>query len=355
MPDQDFNIKVVTTADTTGIRQTEAELTKLQRQQATFTETARRQQAAAAAAAAKPAPVIETVGITGTAVGIGTIITLLTSAVNTWEAFNDEQDKWVDGMIKSQEKSRELGLAIADMLDAMKSAERIETEPLQASFDRLKLKVIELKTEMQLAFAGGQYEDVKRYASALGVVESQLNRVTSAIERQTAETEKAAKARDKATEKRLSEEREFTGKAFESSSAQTKAILENEERARKARAGGDERGADLFQKTADQLKKSATQGQLDEYEQLKKALLGETRPGRKAGIGESQQLVDEIERNRLGDEQLRRDEAANPDLAETNKYIKQAGGKPITQAQADSDKLVNAIERLETKFDRYWS
>ncbi len=45
MPDQDFNIKVVTTADTTGIRQTEAELKKLQQQQATFAETARRQAA----------------------------------------------------------------------------------------------------------------------------------------------------------------------------------------------------------------------------------------------------------------------------------------------------------------------
>ncbi len=198
MADQDFNIKVVTTADTTGIRQTSAELDKLKQQQATFTETARRQ--AAAAAAAKPitptAPAESGVGVTGTAVGLGTIVTLLTASLSKWREFNAEQDRWVDGMIKSQEKSRELGLSVADMLDAMKSAERIETEPLQVSFDRLKQKVIELKTEMQLAFGAGQYEDVKRYAAALGVVESQLHRVTSALKQQAEAEKRATESRE---------------------------------------------------------------------------------------------------------------------------------------------------------------
>ncbi len=358
MADQDFNIKVVTTADTTGIRQTEAELTKLQRQQATFAETARRQQAAAIAAA-KPAPAVsETVGVTGTAVGLGTIVTLLTASLSKWRDFNAEQDKWVDGMIKSQEKSRELGLAVADMLDAMKSAERIETEPLQDSFDRLTQKVKVLKQEMQLAFAAGAYDDVKRLAAALGVVESQVDRVTAAIERQAATEKKAAADRDKATEKRLSEEREFTGKALESSSAQTKAILENEDRARKASAAGDDKSADQFQRTADQLKKSATQGQLDEYEQLKKALFGEGRPGRKAGVGESQEAVDQIERNRRAFERGEGSQDFSGQSEETkqvNAELRKRGEKPITEAQKQNLDVVMAIRDLETKFDRYWS
>ncbi len=257
MADQDFNIKVVTTADTTGIRQTEAELEKLKRQQATFAETARRQ-AAAAAAAARPTPAVsETLGVTGTAVGVGTIITLLTSAVTKWKAFNDEQDKWVDGMIKAQEKSRELGLAVADMLDAIKSAERIETEPLEQSFERLKYRVIELKTEMKLAFAAGQYEDVKKYAAQLGVVESQLNRVTSAIKN-------AAAAK-----------KDFEISAFEAE-------------AKEAEAKGDTAGAERARKTADALKRGIP---LDELRPFEPAPV-------KAGIGESQELVDQIEKNK---------------------------------------------------------
>ncbi len=248
MADQDFNIKVVTTADTTGIRQTSAELDKLKQQQATFAETARRQ---AAAAAAKPGPVSETAGVTGTAVGLGTIVTLLTASLSKWKQFNDEQDKWVEGMIKSQEKSRELGLAVADMLDAMKSAERIETEPLENSFDRLKAKAISLKTEMNIAFGLNEYEDVKKIAGALGIVESQLNRVTSALQRQSEEANKSGP-------KQLAEQ----AKAYGEASPQAKAILENEKRAREARAAGDEKSADQFQKSADQYRKSASAADL---------------------------------------------------------------------------------------------
>ncbi len=247
MADQDFNIKVVTTADTTGIRQTSVELDKLKQQQATFAETARRQQAAAAAAPA----VQSTGGFTGTAVGLGTIVTLLTAALSKWKQFNDEQDKWVEGMIKSQEKSRELGLSVADMLDAMKETERIDTEPLQGSFDRLKSKVIELKTEMNIAFGLGEYEDVKRIAAALGVTESQLHRVTAALKQQNDEADKSGPKQLAAQEK-----------AYGAASPQAKAILENEKAARAARAAGDERSADQFQKSADQYRASANAADL---------------------------------------------------------------------------------------------
>ncbi len=274
MADQDFNIKVVTTADTSGIRQTSVELDKLKQQQATFAETARRQ--AAAAAAAKPiAPIsgpAAEVGVTGTAVGLGTIVTLLTASLSKWREFNAEQDKWVDGMIKSQEKSRELGLAVADMLDAMKSAERIETEPLEVSFDRLKQKVTELKTEMQLAFAAGEFEDVKRYASVLGVVESQLHRVTSALDQKAKASQKAAEEAAKDAQASAREAESFLGGAVRTSSGQVKAALQQEEAARRARATGDERSADQFAKTSEQLQRSMTPGQRDEFSQLKSAM-----------------------------------------------------------------------------------
>ncbi len=273
MADQDFNIKVVTTADTTGIRQTEAELKKLQQQQATFAETSRRQQAAAAAAAAaaKSAPAVsQTVGVTGTAVGLGTIVTLLTASLSKWKEFNAEQDKWVEGMIKSQEKSRELGLAVADMLDAMKSAERIETEPLQDSFDRLKQKVGVLKTEMDLAFGAGQYDDVKRIAAALGVLESQLNRVTSAIKREGEEAERTAAKKAKAAEKEATESASFAQGALGGASPQVQLTLEKEEAARRAEAAGRGTQADMFRRSAEALQRGMTQGQREEYEGLSK-------------------------------------------------------------------------------------
>ncbi len=283
MADQDFNIKVVTTADTTGIRQTSAELDKLKQQQATFAETARRQ--AAAAATAKPviAPAETTAGFTGTAIGLSTIVTLLTASLSKWREFNAEQDKWVEGMIKSQEKSRELGLSVADMLDAMKSAERIDTEPLQVSFDRLTQKVTELKTEMNLAFGAGEYEDVKRIAAALGVVESQLNRVTAATQKQAAEAGKEREKQQKAQQE-----------AYGAASPQAQAILTNEQRAAKLRESGDQRvqaDAAAYEKTAEALKRGATPAQLAQYEQLKK--MKEGAPSELSDIEKNKKAYDE--------------------------------------------------------------
>ncbi len=337
MADQDFNIKVVTTADTTGIRQTSVELDKLKQQQATFAETARRQQAAAAAAAAQSKPVStisDTAGVTGTAVGLGTIVTLLTASLSKWREFNAEQDRWVDGMIKSQEKSRELGLSVADMLDAMKSAERIETEPLQVSFDRLKQKAVELKTEMQLAFGAGEYEDVKRYAAALGVVESQIHRVTSALDQKAKASQKAAEEAEKDAEASAKEAASFLKGAVQTAQPQVQAVLKNEEAARQARAAGKEKDAELFQKSADQLKQSMSQSQREEYQGLTKPV----RLGRQAGPGESQSAIDDIARNQINfDRQLK----GEPPLPKGN--------------AAGSEDLSAAIEKaMNNVMSKYW-
>src|SRR6266436_3249175 len=140
---QDFNIKVVTTADTSGIDKTSAGFTRLQQQQANWAATQARTlelERARVIAHDKPPPIPPEFGgpggprggggLTGTAVGLGTIITLLTAGLNKWKEFNAEQDRWVEGMIRAEAKARELGEAILDMQDKARSAARLGTEPL---------------------------------------------------------------------------------------------------------------------------------------------------------------------------------------------------------------------------------
>ncbi len=341
MADQDFNIKVVTTADTSGIRQTSAELDKLKQQQATFAETARRQAAAAAAAAAvaPPTPISAgPTGATGAALGIGVIVTVLTSAWRQIKEFSDEQNKWVDGMIKAAEKSRELGLAVSDMLDAMKSSERIDTEPLEVSFARLKQKVTELKTEMQLAFAATDYEAVKRYAAALGVVESQLHHVTAALDQKAKASQKAAEEAEKDAQASAREAASFLKGAVQTAQPQVQAALKNEEAARQAREKGDEKSAAAFQKSADQLKASMTQGQREEYE----GLTAGPRLGRKAGPGESQDVLDDIARNQIN---FQRQLAGQPPLP----------GKGETGGVGGNSDLSQAIQQaFDAAMAKYW-
>ncbi len=324
MADVDFNINIRTLADLTGIKLTEQQLKALQHAAIDGNKEAI-STLKQLSDAQKQALGASSVGLTGSAVGLGTIVTLLTSAISKWRAFNDEQDKWVEGMIKAQEKSRELGLSVADMLDAMKSAERIDTEPLQVSFDRLKQKVIELKQEMKLAFAAGEYEDVKRYAGALGVVESQLHRVTSALDQKAKASAKAAEEAQKDAEASAREAQDFLTKAVQTSQPQTQAVLRNEEAARQARAAGREKEADLFQKTADQLKASMSQAQREEYE----GLTAGPRLGPKAGPGESQSALDDIARNQIN---FQRQLQGQPPLPGKGEAGGAGGNQDLTQA-----------------------
>jgi hypothetical protein len=190
----------------------------------------------------------------------------------------------------------------------MKSAERIDTEPLEFSFDRLKKKATELKTEMHLAFEAGDYESAKRYAAQLRVVESQIDQVTSAIERKRQKTEQAAAEAEKAAERERKAQESFMEGAVAGSSAQTKGVLMNEQAARKARDAGRDRDADAFQKTAEQMKASMTQAQREEYEGLTKPV----RLGRQAGPGESQSIIDDIARNNINFERQKRGEQPLP-------------------------------------------
>ncbi len=347
MADQDFNIKVVTTADTTGIRQTSRELEQLKNQQATFAETARRQAAATTAAATAKAPAAEaTGGITGTAIGIGTIVTLLTGAINKWRQFEDEQDKIIEQMTRAREKTYELGLSVVDMLDKAKDIERIDTEPLEQSFDRLTGDVRRLKTEMQIAFESGAYEDVKKLNGELGFTKGLLDRVNAGLERQAAASEKARQKQVQAQED-----------AYGSASPQAKAILENEKRAR-------ETGDQAFQKTADQFRKSATPADLAAVQSVTDAYGKPTRPGREAGVGESQDLVDGMERNRIAAEKQNKltdqaqDQQQEPPTAPlTNPPPKEDMiAKPIDEKTigAQGADIIKAIVHLESALLGLW-
>lgn len=265
MADQDFNIKVVTTADTTGIQQTSRQLEQLKNQQVAFAETAKRQ---AAVAAVKPTEVSAT-GVTGGAIGIGAIVTLLGTVISKYKAFEDEQDKIIERMEKARVKTYELGLEVADTLEAMKSVERIDTEPLDVSFDRLTNRVRVLKTELKLAFESGAFEDSKRLIAQLRVVEAQVDRVTAAIDREKQKTEQAADAAEKLANKTARSDESFIKGAVQTAGPQVQRALLQEDAARRAEAAGDQRGADLFRKSSEQFQRSMTPAQSEEFKQLK--------------------------------------------------------------------------------------
>ncbi len=267
MADQDFNIKVVTTADTSGLRQTRDEIEKT-RQAA---EKARQDAGAANLFARIPpkggeateAVEKEGAGLTGTAVGLGTIVTLLTRALSQWKEFNAEQDKWVEGMIRAEEKARSLGLAIVDMQDKARSAARIDFEPLEQSFERLTHDAGVLKQEIKLAFEAGQYEDVKKLTTDLNIVESQLKRVSDGLTRQREQAQKAAQSELEKRAPGLKPDDQI-----KEADAQTQRILQNEQAAAKARAEGNEKDAEMFQRSADQYKASATPKQLADLQRI---------------------------------------------------------------------------------------
>ncbi len=353
---QDFNINIRTLADLTGIKLTQEGLVALQNAAKqgnieainALKNVAAAQKEAQAAAAASSAG---GGGFTGTAIGVGTIITLLTHAITAVKRFEDEQDKIIQKMEEAREKTYALGLSVADTLEEMKSAARIVTEPLEASFGRLTHDVAVLKSELQTAFETGAYEDAKKYIAQLRVVESQLDRVTAAIQRQAAAAAQAAQEQQE--------------KAYGAASPQAKAILANEKAAQEARARGDANSADQFQKTADQFRKSASPADLASLQSVTDSYGKAPRPGRAAESGESQELVDQMERNRIAAEKQNdlldqsqsetQQPLTNPppkeDMAATPRDTYQGGDKTIGAKGAD---IIKAVVQLEKTFLRIW-
>ncbi len=342
MADQDFNIKVVTTADTTGIQKTSAGFKQIQQDEAKANESAGQLASS------------QTRGFIS-ASGFGYIVARVINGIaeetNKVTAELDKQgahvvelgQKWADmaraatsaedvakiaasgakeidalgkAITKAATPDFSVGQTVVDSLvkafkntkDAMGPNEQLAEELFkglqqdQQQLIAMNARAIELGRTFQAAFDKRQAEPladaltevademakakkeqdgltgamlrtkggIDRY-NELAVILANLTRQTDLLTQADTRRQRQAEAANKAAEKELSAKRDFETKALESSSPQAQAILRNEEAARRARASGDERGADLFQKTADQLFRSATPNQRAEVEQLRKS------------------------------------------------------------------------------------
>lgn len=266
----DFEINIRTLADLTGIKLTQAQLDALQQSAAQGNVKAIAALKQLSDAQKQAAKELE-VGFTGTSLGVGTIIYLVTGAIARWKAFNDELDKWVEGMIKAQEKARDLGESIIEMQDAMIAAALRGGKPLEDQLKDLQQAMIRLKTEQSLLNLPTQGEEWKKYAKQINETASEIEKVTGALDRQAKTADEAAKKREKAAEKESEAQESFLSGAIKSSSAQTQAVLRNEAAAQRARTQGDERSAALFEKSAQAFERGMTPEQRQELESLRAA------------------------------------------------------------------------------------
>ncbi len=176
-----------------------------------------------------------------------------------------QQDQ--EQLIQMNAHAIELGRTFQDAFDKRK------TEPLSDALANVADEMSKAKNE-QDGLTGAMLRTkagIDRY-NELAVILANLTRQTDLLMQADARRERALEAANRAAEKELSQRRSFEEDALKSASPQAKAILRNEEAARKARAAGDERTSDLFQKTADRLKQSATPDQQSEASQLGKLL-----------------------------------------------------------------------------------
>ncbi len=134
--------------------------------------------------------------------------------------------------------------------------------------------------------------------------------------------------------------------AYGAASPQAKLILENEKRARAATAAGDTKSAEQYQRAADQLRKSALPSDLAGVQAVADTYAKAPRPGRLAGVGESQELVDEQERNRINAENAQKP-TAQPNV-ETGR-----GGESMT-GQAAIDQRLSEIRDLQREMLGVW-
>ncbi len=212
-------------------------------------------------------------------------LTLGQSMVDTLvKAFKNTKD--AIGPNEELQNNLVLGLALIKQEAIAVQAESIElarkneaafdankAKPLADALSDISQKMYEAKnaqdalTREMLKTEGG----IKEY-DRLSKVLANLTQQTDLLTQADAKRQRQAEAANKAAEKELSEKRKFEASALESASPQAKRILENEEAARRARAAGDERSADLFQRSAEQFRKSASPDQQSEASQLGKLL-----------------------------------------------------------------------------------
>ncbi len=176
MADQDFNIKVITTADTSGIRQTEAELQRLSRLETFMKEKAAREAAAleterAKASKQKPPPVseeflpVDTSGLTRLTQGLTVVTALILNAVRTGikeqSALNLELEKTTERVSKLTQTWSEQANVAQSQDDISKIVQRALPE-----IDALTSKIVGAN-KAAVSFSEGGVEAV---ASLLNVL-----------------------------------------------------------------------------------------------------------------------------------------------------------------------------------------
>ncbi len=369
MADIDFNINIRTIADTTGIKLTQQGLDALkvaaiqgnQQAIASLQQLTAAQKQVAGAGAGNAAELGRLVG-TFTGVGIAGGILSLISGLKQASAeiikIADELDKQGAELVKHAQLQGEAARHAKDQSDILKISDAtlkdIESSQKKANelagqevgfwasiSDYLQKQLLARQRASQMGdYEAAQQKNQETAIEQLLAARQQGMREVLAAEKainQTTEEHLATLNREiEAEEKRKAtaaantdpggyvkaannlarlkkefedfialeiKEQEIRGKqqeaAFGAASPQAKAILANEKRAR-------ETGDQAFQKTADQLRKSATPADLAQVQAVADTYGKAPRPGRAAGVGESQELVDEIERQRIAAENAQR-------------------------------------------------
>ena len=162
------------------------------------------------------------------------------------------------------------------MQDKARNAARVGTEPLvHTVIHTIAARNHQAtRTEQSLLNLPEQGEEWKKLNADINTDAALLRGVTSELQRQQKQAEATALANERAAAS-------FLKGAVETASPQTQAVLRNEEAARKAREAGQDKDADTFQKTADQLKASMSlRMSREEYEGLTKPVRLEDKQGR---------------------------------------------------------------------------
>lgn len=363
MADQDFKIRVVTTADTSGIRQTSAGLAQLQKQ-------SEGQAKAAEQAGYELGRALRVVAGGALIAGGYQFVSQLRSAAAEIEKIAVSLDKEGEQLVSNAQKFSEMAKFAktnADVLKvgegALKGVEAAHKRLLDAASQELTIwqKIADVwaagfKDEgpiaqaKRLAFeqAAQNYElerqnAIRAVSEALRTKEAlsartytqQIEFLNQKIAEQEAIQKRVGVARiedylkageavenyrkilndvTRAEQQRTRAQQDFLGRAADSSEKgiqrirssdqQVDAIFRNREAADRARARGDIRGGELLDKTADELLtknpalSDAARRAVERYDEEQRALR-EPLHGRKAGAGESQDLIDQMARNQI--------------------------------------------------------
>lgn len=288
MADKDFEIKVRTTADTSGIKETEAGLDRIARKEtAEAARRARESDAAAAKWRASPlnpanAPVtgggIGALGGAGAAAApgagvggaglfgglaagavAGAVTAAISAIISGVQKLNEELDKQADTAIKTMERVRELQEAFRESVEWAEKLRGIRKLPLTEEIQALQFQLIRLRTEQSLV-----NQSTEDGVKAAAKYQQQIDAVTNSLEQAT---EKQKKLKEQA----FVEEPAFVTRAFKAADPQVKALLEARIAAQRAQERG-EYFAPVYTREAEEailrFRRVATPEQRAEIEQL---------------------------------------------------------------------------------------